>query len=222
METSSFSYESEKGYYSQRWPEEAKPYLHLEPYLRCWLDPEAVFWGKRVLDIGAGECTYTRLIADKFAPKEIVACELFRERMLPAARASRSSNLKFIAGDAFCLPFRDGSFEVVFGSLVLHQLPNLEEIITEIRRVLGVDGCYIGIEPNPHHPVHLYRYVRGNHSPNQYLLGPKHLGAFEKVGFEVSIQYFWVKLPRLRNPLLGTCMGIVATRGRAEKDHAWG
>ena len=80
----SFSYEAEKKYYSQGWPKEAQPYLHLERYLRCWMDPSEIFAGKRVLDVGAGEMTYTRLIADRFEPKQIVACELFRERMLPA------------------------------------------------------------------------------------------------------------------------------------------
>lgn len=205
-----FSREFEKNYYSQRWPEEALPYLHLEPYLRCWLDPEEVFSGKRVLDIGAGECTYTRLIVEKFGPKEIVACELFRERMLPAARANRNSHLKFVSGDAFCVPFQSHSFEVVFGSLVLCQLPNLAQIAREIQRILVGNGYYIGIEPNPYHPVHLYRYWGENHSPNQYLFGPRHLAAFEDAGFGVRIRYFYAKLPFVRNRFLGTCMGIIA------------
>lgn len=212
VEQKGFSSELEKGYYSQNWPGEAKPYLHLERYVRCWLDPEATFSGKRVLDIGAGECTYTRLIAEKFWPKKIVACELFRERMLPAARANRNGHLKFVAGDVFHIPFQSRSFEVIFGSLILCQLPDLVELVREIQRVLVDDGCYIGIEPNPHHPVHLYRYLRGNHSPNQYLLGPRHLSAFEKAGFNVNIQYFWAKFPNLRSSLIGTCMGIIAKR----------
>lgn len=213
-----FSYDLEKGYYSQGWPKEAKPYLHLEPYLRCWLNPEAVFGGKRVLDIGAGECTYTRLIADRFGPKKIVACELFRERMLPAAQANRSPNLMFVAGDAFKLPFQRESFDVIFGTFILHQLPNLEDAISEIRRVCSHEGLYIGIEPNPYHVVHLYRFMRGNHSPNQYLLGPKHLAAFKKVGFEVTIRYFYAKLAvfnRFLGSVLGTCMGILAKKRQA-------
>lgn len=212
MAPKSFSYESEKGYYSQQWPEEAKPYLHLEPYLRCWLDPEVVFAGKRVLDIGAGECTYTRLIADRFRPKKIVACELFRERMQPAVRANRSPHLRFVAGDCFQLPFHLRSFDVVFGSLILHQLPDLNEIISEVQRVMSDGGCYVGIEPNPYHPVHLYRYLIGHHSPNQYLFGPKHLVTFEKAGFKVTTRYFYAKLPRMRNRFISTCIGIVATK----------
>src|SRR5262245_26459391 len=104
----SFSYDAEKQYYSQRWPEGAKPYLHLERYLRCWLEPDQLFRGNRVLDIGAGELTYTRLIADRFGPKEIVACELFRERMLPAFRENRNPSLKAVTGSCFQLPFKSG------------------------------------------------------------------------------------------------------------------
>lgn len=212
MSQKSFSYESERAYYSQKWPLEPKSYDNLEPYIRCWLNPEKVFMGKRVLDIGAGECTYTRLIADRFEPKEVVASELFLERMLPAVRANRNPNLHFVAGDAFCLPFQDESFDIVFGSFVLHQLPDLDEIISEVRRVLSDNGHYVGIEPNPYHPVHLYRYIRGNHSPNQYLFGPRHLALFRKAGFEITIRYFYAKFPRMRNRFLGTCMGIIAKR----------
>ena len=209
-----FSYDFEKGYYSQRWPEEAKPYLHLEPYFRCWLDPDKVFARKRVLDIGAGECTYTRLVAERFGPKEVAACELFRERMLPAARANQNSSLSFVAGDCFQLPFKSATFDIVFGSFVLHQLPDLRDIVYEVRRVLSKRGCYIGIEPSPYSPVHLYRYVRGHHSPNQYLLRRKHLFTFRKVGFDVTIRYFCARVPRIRNRFLGTCMGIVAEKLR--------
>lgn len=210
-----FSYALEKKYYS-RWPQEAKPYQHLESYLRCWLDPDSIFRGKRILDIGAGECTYTRLIADKFAPEKIVACELFREQMLPAARANINTHLNFIAGDCFQLPFRSGAFDVVFASLTLHQLPNLTEIISEIRRILADDGIFVGIEPNPHHPLHLWRYFAGRHSPNQYLFGPKHLALFKEQGFDVHYRYFYAKFPILGNRFLGTCMGITARKVNQE------
>src|SRR5215510_9721881 len=124
-----FSYEGEKEYYSRRWPEQAKPYLHLERYLRCWLDPEAVFAEKLILDIGAGELTYTRLIADRFRPEAIVACELFSKRMLPAFRENHNPSLKAVTGSCFQLPFKNGLFDVAFASGVLSQLPNLKDAL---------------------------------------------------------------------------------------------
>lgn len=212
MRARGFSYEREAAYYSRRWPRAALPYAHLEPYLSCWLDPVATFGGKRVLDVGAGECTYTRLIADRFRPATVVACDLFRERMLPAARATAAGRVRFVAADTLRLPFARGSFDVIFTSLVLCQVPDLDDVAVEMRRVLAAHGRYVGIEPNPYHPVHVARLLLRAHSKNQYLLRPAHLAAFERQGFRVSVHYFYAKLPAFGSRLLATCMGIVAAK----------
>ena len=208
-----FSYALERQYYGERWPERPQPYAHLRPYLDGWLDPHATFAGQRVLDLGAGECAYTRLIAEAYAPKRIVACELFAERMRPARRANGNARLRFVAGSAFELPFASASFDVVFASLVLHQLPDLADLVGEVRRVLVPSGRYVGIEPNPYNPWHLYRYFRTAHSPNQYLLGRRHLRTFDAHGFRTTVRPFCARLPWTRSALLGTCLGIVAERG---------
>lgn len=207
-----FSYELERRYYSGNWPKEAEPFGHLEPYLRCWMDPERLFEGKRVLDAGAGECVYTRLIAERFSPQQIVACDLFLERLRMAARANRDRRLSFAVGDLHRLPFQTGSLDVVWGTLILHQIPDLREVVSEIGRVLTDQGCYVGIEPNPYHPVHLCRHLFGRHSPNQYLLSEKHLAVFRDAGFDLSVRYFYARLAWARGRFLGTCMGILAKR----------
>jgi ubiquinone/menaquinone biosynthesis C-methylase UbiE len=207
----------EEAYYGRHWPSKPEPYVHLEPYLKGWMDPEVVFRGKRVLDIGAGECTYTRLIADRFGPTRIIACELFRERMLPAWRDNRNRRLKVVSGDCFYLPFGSGTFDVVFGSLVLSQLPQLDQVIAEIRRVLICGGLYVGIEPNPFNPVILYRYFAKPHSANQYLFWPsKFHPMFSASGFAIHTRYFYARLPWARIPLLGTCIGVLATRRESQ------
>jgi ubiquinone/menaquinone biosynthesis C-methylase UbiE len=204
-----FSYEKEHCYYSRKWPEEAKPYLHLERYLRCWLDPDVAFAGKRILDVGAGECTYTRLIADRFAPREVIACELFRERMLPAFRENRNPRLKAVTGNCFHLPFSNCSFDVVFASLIFSQIPNLNDALWEIARVLQPGGMYIGLEPNFFNPINLYRNLSA--SPNQYRLWPHKIGPmFESAGLKASLRFFNAKLPWARSWFSGTCVGIVA------------
>src|SRR2546428_11531058 len=104
MKDATFSKELEEGYYSKNWPDDAVRYSHLEPYLRCWLDPEAVFKGNTVLGIGAGECTSTRLLTGRFEPQRGVACEIFSPRMLPAFPEKFFSHLHFIACDCFWLP----------------------------------------------------------------------------------------------------------------------
>lgn len=206
----SYSYEKERQYYSRAWPKEERPYHYLEDYFRCWIKPEEIFREKRVLSIGAGECTYSRLIAEKFNPRYVVASDLFLERMLPAKRTTVLGNLHFIAADCFQLPFQTSAFDVVFGSLILHQLPNFKNVAKEIKRVLMQNGRYLGIEPNPYYPVHLFRFLMGRHSPNSYLLKPDDLRVFEDVGFQVSIQFFHAKFPWTHNRFFGACMGILA------------
>src|SRR2546426_10529298 len=92
-------------FYSKEWPTEAEPYHHLEPYLQCWLQPERMFAGKRILDIGAGGGVYIRLIAEKYHPKEIVALVKFRERIITILRVNQNEELKFIASDRLGMPF---------------------------------------------------------------------------------------------------------------------
>jgi len=212
-EGGSFSYQLAKDFYSKRWPSSPMPYLHLERYLRCWLDPELVFSGRRILEIGAGECTYTRLIADQFHPQLIVASELFVERMLPGVRENRNPLLKAIAGDGFRLPFRNCSFDVVFASGVLSELPGVDKVVREIERVLTAGGLFVGWDPNPFNPIILYRYVIKPRSANQYLFWPHKIrDAFQSLGFATTTRFFYAKLPWTRNRFLGTCVGVLATK----------
>jgi ubiquinone/menaquinone biosynthesis C-methylase UbiE len=132
--------------------------------------------------------------------------------MLPTARANRDSRLSFVTGDCFNLPVRNESCDVVWGSLVLSHLPNLEGAIAEIRRVLKPEGLYLGFEPNPFNLVIIYRLLFRNHSRNEYLLTPGDLKVFREQGFDLRITYFYSKFPTLRNRLLTTCLGIRARK----------
>jgi ubiquinone/menaquinone biosynthesis C-methylase UbiE len=206
-----YSYEAEKEFYFRSIPIEAKPYFHLDRYLRCWLDPELIFPNKRVLDIGAGECVYTRAIAEQFRPQSIVACELFRERMLPALRDNGNDSLHFVNGNCFSLPFKAHSFDIVFASGVLSQLPDLLHAVQEMARVLKPGGIFAGWEPNPFNPVILYRYLFKPHSSNQFLFWPHRVRPlFKAGGFSVKTKFFYVKIPWSKSRFLGTCIGIVA------------
>lgn len=210
---SACSLEAERAYYSKNWPTKALPYRHLKGYVDAWL-PEAhdLLSGKSVLDVGAGEATYTRMLAETYGPRLVVACELFPERMLPAALDNRAGNLDFVAGNCLSLPFADHSFDVVFESLVLSQIPDLDKAIDEIHRVLKPGGYLIGIEPNPSNLVVLYRFFRGKHSKNQYLLSGSNLGRFTVRGFEMDVRFFYGRFPKLRSRFLTTCIGILARK----------
>jgi SAM-dependent methyltransferase len=209
-----FDYALEKDYYAQGWPTGALPYRHLEPYLTSWLsNPRDLFDHKTIVDIGAGEATYTRLIGDIFEPRLLLACDLFTERMVPASKANHNRNLFFATADVFKLPLKQHSVDTVFGSLVLHQLPDLEQVLREVSRVLRIGGYYIGIEPNFINPAIFYRYLKKANSKNTYLLTkPKLVSGFKLSGFDILISYFYARRPLLRGRFFGTCIGIRAQK----------
>ena len=212
MKPQPFSYTAEKEYYSQHPVHPGQPYLHLEPYLTCWFDPVTMLAGKRILDVGAGECLYSQLIAERFSPRMVVATDLLVDRLRPSLPAN--TPIRVVAGDCYRLPFRAGSFDVVFGSLVLHRPPDLPSIAAEVRRVLVAGGAYVGFEPNYLHAVNLYRHYLGGDkykSRNVYPLWPRLLRrGFESQGFKAELTFFYAPRPRWRFPLLGTCVGVVA------------
>ncbi|MFQ5861512.1 MAG: class I SAM-dependent methyltransferase [Candidatus Brocadiales bacterium] len=211
-----YSYVLERGYYLKNPPKDAAPYLHLGPYFKSWLDVDAAFKGKKVLEIGGGECQHSRYIADFFRPEVVVPVELILERMVPAIRANKNSRLRPIVGDCFRLPVKSNYFGTVFGSLVLHQLPDLREVFIEIKRVLKRGGVYIGIEPNPFWLKQLCRHFFAHHSPNQYLFWPRgFVPMFEEAGFSVRIRFFNARYPFLGTRFLSPCIGIEARQGKS-------
>lgn len=206
----SYSLEAERRYYCRALPQTARDYRWLGAYLDCLPGAAALLTGREVLDIGAGECLYSALIAERYAAR-VVALELLSERMQPAARVFRLPNLFFVAGDCHQLPFPNASFDTVFGDLVLHHFPVLEPILAEICRVLRPGGAYVGIEPNFSNPaqrvLHSLRTKTANERP---LSGTELRRLFTAAGFHVELHYFWQRFPWLRQRFLTTSVGILA------------
>lgn len=67
--------------------------------------------------------------------------------LLARAKCRIENQAVFISGDAEALPFRNESFDLVYGCSVLHHL-DLEEALREVRRVLRPGGRLVFSEPN--------------------------------------------------------------------------
>ena len=101
--------------------------------------------GDRVLDVGCGEGRHTHAVA--MADVDAVGLDLDRERLV-AAREGFADEVAdvaeatpgFVRGDAFRLPFADGTFDVVVCSEVLEHLPDYRRAIDELDRVLAPGG----------------------------------------------------------------------------------
>ncbi len=101
-----------------------------------------------VLEIGCGTGLFTRLVYQKTKAK-IIATDL-SEDLLEEAR-EKFSDGNFLTDDAMNMQFVNESFDVVFGSSILHHL-NLKKSAEEIYRVLKPEGRMVFAEPNMLNP----------------------------------------------------------------------
>jgi demethylmenaquinone methyltransferase/2-methoxy-6-polyprenyl-1,4-benzoquinol methylase len=103
----------------------------------------------RVLDLACG----TGDILFEAAPhvRQAVGLDL-THRMLVLARARTPR--PFVAGDMLALPFRDGHFTVVTTGYGLRNVPDLDQALREIRRVLAPGGRLLSLDFNrPDNPI---------------------------------------------------------------------
>lgn len=100
--------------------------------------------GHRVLDFGTGTAALS-LLAKQLAPRSEITGIDVDEKIIGIAREKIKGAKVDIGIDRYDgaeLPYRDGCFDKVISSLVLHHLtrPQKERSLTEIRRVLNSGG----------------------------------------------------------------------------------
>lgn len=96
---------------------------------------------KEVLELATG----TGLIAKNIAEcaKYVVATDYSERMIFEAKKGEYPKNLHFSVANACDLQFDDVSFDVVIISNALHIMPNPEQALSEINRVLKPDGMCI-------------------------------------------------------------------------------
>jgi SAM-dependent methyltransferase len=114
----------------------------------------------RVLDVGCGSGSMSRLIARSFPQAEVVGVDV-RQQYLDFARVRAGDegirNLTFQNGDVFALPFADASFDLVWSKYLLQWLREPKNALAEMKRVTKPGGFVVscdyvgfGIE---HYPI---------------------------------------------------------------------
>jgi len=93
--------------------------------------------GDLVLDLAAGTGTSSR--AFTAAGARCVACD-FSLGMLRVGAGQPAPLLKFVAGDALALPFRDGAFDAVTISFGLRNVADTGQALGELLRVTSPGG----------------------------------------------------------------------------------
>jgi ubiquinone/menaquinone biosynthesis C-methylase UbiE len=100
--------------------------------------------GGKILDVGTGVGNFIPVFQECFKDyTEIVGIDT-RDAILEKARGSfNRNNISFVNMDASNMGFQDNSFDTVCLSNTLHHLPNMNEVLKEMKRVLKPGGYFI-------------------------------------------------------------------------------
>lgn len=116
---------------------------------------------ERVLDVGCGSGSFLRQIARLFPETSLVGMDI-SSGMFTASREElqhEAANLIFIAGDVQNLPYGNESFDRVVAQHMLYHVPNIDQAVQEIARVLTHDGLTI-ITANSTESRPMYRTLK--------------------------------------------------------------
>ncbi|MFC1685740.1 class I SAM-dependent methyltransferase [Nanoarchaeota archaeon] len=120
--------------------------------------------GKKILDMGCGFGDKAPKLIKKGA-KSYVGFDTSKE-LLKFAKRYENSQISFSVGAmGKKLPYKSGSFDLIFSSLAVHYVKNLKTVFTEANRVLRRGGLFVF---STQHPV--YNMINTN---KRHLIGMK-------------------------------------------------
>ena len=99
--------------------------------------------GKKILEIGCGNGIGTRLINEYFNPAGFIATEYDESLVEIAQLKNKNSKVQIEAGNAADLRFADNEFDAIVGLSVIHHIPNWQDCLDELYRVLKPGGLLI-------------------------------------------------------------------------------
>jgi ubiquinone/menaquinone biosynthesis C-methylase UbiE len=108
----------------------------------------------RILDFGAGIGSSVPFISQHITSAHITCVDVsLKSLRLGRLRCGRKA--QFILFDGSRMPFRDGSFDVVFSDCVFHHIDHKEHValLQELHRILIPGGIAVVYEHNPYNPV---------------------------------------------------------------------
>jgi SAM-dependent methyltransferase len=107
--------------------------------------------GNRILDVGCGEGTGEISIGRLHVSQlQLVGVDLVVDKAIAARNATAGHNMRvrFAAGDARRLPFKDGVFDSTYCVAVLQHVRDVDAAAQEFARVTAPAGRVVAVEPD--------------------------------------------------------------------------
>jgi len=188
----------------------------VETIMRCTagVDWSKYLRDKKVLELGAGECTYLPHLLTKGKPICYVASDIFEDRYALARKvlASEFQNLEFRILRADNIELPDNSFDTILAFGLYHHLPDLLGVFREAYRVLRSGGALIFRDPYAVNPAIYFKYLLIKRSMNEWPLSIRRTKkTLKQAGFSIErVNRFWLRFPRLPGGIWSTNIGFVA------------
>jgi|SRR3989338_877311 len=112
----------------------------------AFLKKSGITEAKRCLEIGCGQGVGAQLLDDLLSCKEIIVTDIDPEVLALAKsklKKEEIGRIKLQLANATNLPFRNGTFDLVFSSAVFHHIKDWQKAISEVARVLAPGGKFL-------------------------------------------------------------------------------
>jgi len=93
-----------------------------------------------IVDLGCGTGFFTNILASKY--KQVCGVDLSK-KMLAFAESKSTHNIQWIEADAYKLPFKSNTVDVIYSNLMIQWCDPLADLLTEITRVLKPGGLFV-------------------------------------------------------------------------------
>lgn len=170
--------------------------------LQTLLPPAARY--DRVLDVGCGFGHSFAELSKRFSPQLIVGMDpdpALHRRAGAQARAC-ASTVELHPGNASCMPWPDGHFDMVFCHQTFHHIVAQEEAMAEFFRVLKPGGVLLFAESTRKYIHSLPIRLLFRHPMDVQRTAPEYIAMVRRAGFDlpdsrVSLPYLWWSRPDL-------------------------
>ena len=96
--------------------------------------------GLRWLDVGCGNGAFTEVLLARGAPSEVIGIDPSEDQLNYARSRAGVAKARFQQGSAMALPFDDDSFDVAAMALVITFVPDPQQAVAEMARVVRPGG----------------------------------------------------------------------------------